>query len=59
MTKDDMSDLMRYRPPYPLEIFNTVIINNQIVRLPTHMLCFCIRTFFVNKERIIIGAVIP
>ena len=59
MTKYDVSNFMRYCPPYPLVGFHTVIINNKIVRLSSQMLCLCVRTFLVNKERIIIAAVVP
>lgn len=59
MAKYDMSDFMSYRPPYPLIVLHTIIINNEIVRLSSQMLRLCVRTFLINKERIIVTTVIP
>ena len=50
---------MRYRPAYSLMVLYAVIINNKIVRLSTQMLCLGVRTFLVNKERIVVTAIVP
>ncbi len=59
MSKHDMSDLMSYRPPYPLVILHSIIINDKIVLSSPQMLCLCVRSFFVYKKRIGIAAIIP
>ena len=59
MSKHNVSNLMRYRPAYSLMVLYAVIINNKIVRLSTQMLCLGVRTFLVNKERIVVTAIVP
>lgn len=39
-------------------VLHTVIINDKVICLPSQMLCFCIRAFFINEERIRIAAVV-
>ena len=58
MAKYNVSDFVCYRPAYPLIVLHTVIINDKVICLTSQTLCFCIRAFFINEERIRIAAVV-